>query len=100
FSSRRRHTRSKRDWSLDVCSSDLNRCFLFSVFHGDTSCDLKFYMSDPHCGTIPVHAFFAAPVPPAQKEGRPRSGGWSRIPELHRSEERRVGKDGVARWAR
>src|SRR5699024_11584304 len=25
FSSRRRHTRSKRDWSSDVCSSDL-RC--------------------------------------------------------------------------
>src|SRR5207249_8390402 len=25
FSSRRRHTRSKRDWSSDVCSSDLIR---------------------------------------------------------------------------
>src|SRR5579885_3774032 len=25
FSSRRRHTRSKRDWSSDVCSSDLGR---------------------------------------------------------------------------
>src|SRR5207249_8935313 len=25
FSSRRRHTRSKRDWSSDVCSSDLDR---------------------------------------------------------------------------
>src|SRR5699024_4988154 len=24
FSSRRRHTRSKRDWSSDVCSSDLH----------------------------------------------------------------------------
>src|SRR5207249_9308537 len=28
FSSRRRHTRSKRDWSSDVCSSDLLRTFL------------------------------------------------------------------------
>src|SRR5699024_11225519 len=27
FSSRRRHTRSKRDWSSDVCSSDLNKTF-------------------------------------------------------------------------
>src|SRR5699024_11618187 len=27
FSSRRRHTRSKRDWSSDVCSSDLGCCF-------------------------------------------------------------------------
>src|SRR5699024_12097554 len=25
FSCRRRHTRSKRDWSSDVCSSDLER---------------------------------------------------------------------------
>src|SRR5699024_5865440 len=25
FTRRRRHTRSKRDWSSDVCSSDLNR---------------------------------------------------------------------------
>src|SRR5699024_8483281 len=25
FASRRRHTRSKRDWSSDVCSSDLER---------------------------------------------------------------------------
>src|SRR5690606_40655442 len=26
FSSRRRHTRFSRDWSSDVCSSDLQRC--------------------------------------------------------------------------
>src|SRR5699024_11955809 len=29
FSSRRRHTRSKRDWSSDVCSSDLVIYYLF-----------------------------------------------------------------------
>src|SRR5712664_4778462 len=28
FSSRRRHTRSDRDWSSDVCSSDLGRSIL------------------------------------------------------------------------
>src|SRR6266436_2444349 len=28
FSSRRRHTRCSRDWSSDVCSSDLNRGIL------------------------------------------------------------------------
>src|SRR5699024_12136370 len=28
FSSRRRHTRSKRDWSSDVCSSDLDAVFM------------------------------------------------------------------------
>src|SRR5699024_11654609 len=31
FSSRSRHTRSKRDWSSDVCSSDLN---LITIFGG------------------------------------------------------------------
>src|SRR3989440_374071 len=31
FSSRRRHTRSDRDWSSDVCSSDLGAC-LVGVF--------------------------------------------------------------------
>src|SRR2546421_1208177 len=33
FSSRRRHTRSDRDWSSDVCSSDLtiSRCIGFMI---------------------------------------------------------------------
>src|SRR5699024_11841421 len=31
FSSRRRHTRSKRDWSSDVCSSDLAMLVLGKV---------------------------------------------------------------------
>src|SRR5699024_11819551 len=36
FSSRRRHTRSKRDWSSDVCSSDLTvnfRIFDLNITH-------------------------------------------------------------------
>src|SRR5882762_2800170 len=34
FSSRRRHTRFKCDWSSDVCSSDLARlCYCGSVLH-------------------------------------------------------------------
>src|SRR6266576_4350719 len=37
FSSRRRHTRSLRDWSSDVCSSDLDehRAPLGVLEHGD-----------------------------------------------------------------
>src|SRR5438874_4961500 len=31
FSSRRRHTRSLRDWSSDVCSSDLRSIFVSEV---------------------------------------------------------------------
>src|SRR5207249_9266098 len=33
FSSRRRHTRSKRDWSSDVCSSDLRILRPFLVIY-------------------------------------------------------------------
>src|SRR5690606_41043339 len=31
FSSRRRHTRFSRDWSSDVCSSDLKICALLAI---------------------------------------------------------------------
>src|SRR5699024_11553537 len=31
FSSRRRHTRSKRDWSSDVCSSDLLKYYFHQL---------------------------------------------------------------------
>src|SRR5215217_6190659 len=35
FSSRRRHTRYWRDWSSDVCSSDLHGAeFVFGLTHG------------------------------------------------------------------
>src|SRR5206468_6088736 len=33
FSSRRRHTRSDRDWSSDVCSSDLDHTRLILISH-------------------------------------------------------------------
>src|SRR5438067_3419712 len=36
FSSRRRHTRSKRDWSSDVCSSDLQQR-VRSDFHAESA---------------------------------------------------------------
>src|SRR2546421_9687426 len=40
FSSRRRHTRSDRDWSSDVCSSDLHctRAFLPLLIASDDGC--------------------------------------------------------------
>src|SRR5699024_12041464 len=37
FSSRRRHTRSKRDWSSDVCSSDLITLYLVPIFSNHLS---------------------------------------------------------------
>src|SRR5699024_1110317 len=44
FSSRRRHTRSKRDWSSDVCSSDLDTS-LFSRSLRDQS--LRSQLAEP-----------------------------------------------------
>src|SRR5207249_1397776 len=41
FSSRRRHTRSKRDWSSDVCSSDLMAGWLAKVKEESKSEDIK-----------------------------------------------------------
>src|SRR5690349_1596484 len=43
FSSRRRHTRSLRDWSSDVCSSDLMPGSL--VQPGDATCAAKPYVA-------------------------------------------------------
>src|SRR5690349_23875725 len=41
FSSRRRHTRSLRDWSSDVCSSDLPRNVHFASFTHSAAKDAK-----------------------------------------------------------
>src|SRR5699024_11628810 len=85
FSSRRRHTRSKRDWSSDVCSSDL------------TTHQVKNFNG------IPLSVLDLAPV---NEGGNPRQSfqnsadlaqhverlGFHRY-WLARSEERRVGKE-------
>src|SRR5699024_11326244 len=75
FSSRRRHTRSKRDWSSDVCSSDLQRQpdRLGELFGGDL-----------------ISAHRQTGVQRAQRRYRkPGCGGDQNT----RSEERRVGKE-------
>src|SRR2546429_2539324 len=36
FSSRRRHTRCSRDWSSDVCSSDLDPTYILPILMGIT----------------------------------------------------------------
>src|SRR2546429_3464295 len=39
FSSRRRHTRCSRDWSSDVCSSDLHQLDPMASWRGIHECD-------------------------------------------------------------
>src|SRR5207249_7755944 len=71
FSSRRRHTRSKRDWSSDVCSSDL----LMLTTH--------------HVAGVEHQVVLGADASRGRwRDIRTRNGG------LTRSEERRVGKEG------
>src|SRR2546429_6674133 len=52
FSSRRRHTRCSRDWSSDVCSSDLEP--LISVTHAEeNACDHE--CAEPRAGRVSEH---------------------------------------------
>src|SRR5436305_14969012 len=69
FSSRRRHTRCGRDWSSDVCSSDL-------------------------CRMAPLIRRFAAPSPRQRGEGPALSESATRRSRSARSEERRGGEEG------
>src|SRR3712207_1963393 len=60
FSSRRRHTRYWRDWSSDVCSSDLFKPFLFryAVFHPGSRFEsnplLSFALHDFHLADMRI----------------------------------------------
>src|SRR5207245_3123626 len=66
FSSSRQHTRCYRDWSSDVCSSDLALEFpsVIDVFDGKTGADLSTNQDD-----IPVSCIV--------RHGCPKSGRWS-----------------------
>src|SRR5207245_6358928 len=85
FSSRRRHTRCYRDWSSDVCSSDL--AGTVDVF------DSKF---NP---VLKTGAFLDSEIPEGYAPFGIQAIG-SRIYVTYRSEERRVGKECRSRWSR
>src|SRR5207249_9535906 len=86
FSSRRRHTRSKRDWSSDVCSSDLGSGRISS---GQLRCQAD--------GLVRFSAHGKESRPPGGKITlRPHvieAGGSSEKRVAKRSEERRVGEE-------
>src|SRR2546428_8580486 len=83
FSSRRRHTRSDRDWSSDVCSSDLfsHRKISHAPEH-----------TPPNVGGSPR----------SQPLVQPSFSNQAKLAwrlETFRSEERRVGKECRSRWS-
>src|SRR5437868_6145276 len=92
FSSRRRHTRSKRDWSSDVCSSDLTSDVgarsMFALWF-IAGCSIAALLLYPLYGinknqATPSWCLWACAITAA----------------LWRSEERRVGKECRSRWSR
>src|SRR5260370_31065534 len=92
FSSRRRHTRFKCDWSSDVCSSDLGSP------HGGWRSDR---LSAELIDELPVLAVAATQlagltVISGARELRVKES--DRIAAM-RSEERRVGKECRSRWS-
>src|SRR2546429_8561445 len=89
FSSRRRHTRCSRDWSSDVCSSDLS----MRKTGGGAIVNIS------SAGGMMAYPNTAAYV--ASKWGL---RGLTKTAALelgrdNRSEERRVGEEGRSRWA-
>src|SRR5690606_41140948 len=93
FSSRRRHTRFSRDWSSDVCSSDLRGLGLDQQPLG-RGLVVERELEREHPGerierTLPLKQRQLDRAGPTERELASRS----------RSEERRVGKEGRAGWA-
>src|SRR5690606_40477051 len=98
FSSRRRHTRFSRDWSSDVCSSDLlaqlgrDEVLIAGFFPGGRAKKQADHLNQflvTQTGEFDFHSDAAL---------LPLLGvGFAGQPQL-RSEERRVGKEGRSRW--
>src|SRR5699024_11640932 len=97
FSSRRRHTSSKRDWSSDVCSSDLPKQIAFNVLpHIDVFMDNGYTKEEMKMvwETLKILGDDSIPINPTA----------ARVPVFYghseaRSEERRVGRECRRGWA-
>src|SRR5690606_40762193 len=95
FSSRRRHTRFSRDWSSDVCSSDLGAYF----YCPDLILKKAGELSEKKLAIILNEKDLKAES--LEDLLQPCQGIISlvRIAITPRSEERRVGKESSSRWA-
>src|SRR3712207_8652196 len=95
FSSRRRHTRYWRDWSSDVCSSDLVRVPYSPVFLDQVRAGNVERINSR--GAAVTGEFKRAVTWPARGEDRETATRFGT--QLPRSEERRVGTECRSRWA-
>src|SRR5207249_9737918 len=96
FSSRRRHTRSKRDWSSDVCSSDLERPPRGREAPQDRPQEQRREHLEERRGDVPHADEEPEVVREDAREHEGREKG-EREDGHARSEERRVGKESRAR---
>src|SRR5207249_5681787 len=97
------HTRSKRDWSSDVCSSDLKAIALVTHFRFAED-EIERDRLRTIVGEGPHHAseYRTGPGPATEGGEAPfidRHDRYlmARIVRTTRSEERRVGKEGISR---
>src|SRR5207245_9985825 len=88
FSSRRRHTRCYRDWSSDVCSSDLPALYAGGCFR-QGCCRVDAY-EPPSCNVSQPRR--------SRTSARPHGAGCQPHFLRERSEERRVGKECGSEW--
>src|SRR5947209_13665840 len=99
FSSRRRHTRYWRDWSSDVCSSDLGKP-LNSPNDIVVKSDDSVWFTDPPFGILGNYeGHVATPELPTNVYRLDKSGQLTVATGDVRSEERRVGKECRTEWS-
>src|SRR5699024_12089014 len=96
FSSRRRHTRSKRDWSSDVCSSDLLRHLLTEVESMYRRAKELKFSKEYINGELMSDIKQLFPLSMQRNINKQRRDRAITLRDLLRSEERRVGKEGTA----
>src|SRR2546429_1887530 len=90
FSSRRRHTRCSRDWSSDVCSSDLLALLPWRTTVASTLPPLR----------VGLPSLTSAPSPTSSTSPNSTvAPGTASSFSTRRSEERRVGKECRSRWS-
>src|SRR5256884_2424108 len=91
FSSRRRHTRCSRDWSSDVCSSDLDE-----VLHRHVAIKV---LTAKTVADKPARDFLLHEARASSALNHPNICTVHDVGEVDRSEERRVGKECRSRWS-
>src|SRR5690606_40240570 len=96
FSSRRRHTRFSRDWSSDVCSSDLE------LINGHVWDAHEFHIADwnghPITLGLPVILWTDNGLTTFSSTRFQHDNSGEVVVEENRSEERRVGKECRSGW--